>query len=1488
MHLHKGIFIYVPFGIPLARYKRVLVIIISIIMIGSAITIVAGNSSGHAAKSARLVNPSDHTQDITYAASHGSRSHDLWQLSSFEPFLEYTGFTFLEQGLPTGTMWSVSIDNGTFTTANASLQLTLPPGVYNYTIKNSLNFFSPQASGTISYRDPSVTAYFFGYLNEPGHISLSSGGFTSGSVYLNYNAIIPYGIFDNYSKSLVIASYWNDSIIFLNSSNFHVTGYLGLESSPGGLAANPNGTIYATTGTQLIVISKSMQISAAVDLPVDSVTSVSYNQYSHLIFVGTYSNGTYAFNSETLEQAAHFPSLDVLSSQGIATDRSNQMTVAADSLNNTIWFIDGTTPYRYYSVPSIPISILSLSSPDNILVSTYPKDNLSLLSLNVSTGSVNSIPTGGWAIAIAYDSQTGSAFVSTVSENGLAAINSQQTSQISFFNTSYEPYFVIFDPSVNSIITGGIFSENLSVFNFSLVPTKVNFTETGLESGVTWGIEIGNYSSITNNTYLSISAIPGKLDYKVIIPPGYSANAAGDAYVAGKLTDISIIFHRLYSVKFMENGLLAGTSWSVTLNGTSYITTQNTLSENLTAGYYDYSFNTDSIYRAALSNGYIEVNGNSTFNVTFSEIIYRVTFISYGLPDGKPWGIDIMNRFFATDNSSISVNTTGGLLNFSVRPVSGFVPNVSEGKLNVLANNTTFNIYWNPYLYSIKIEESGLPQHYLWGVASGSKSLTTVASSIVIWEPNGTFILYPFTGSGDYSSNPVAVKINGAGANLSISFSPVKFNVIFLRSNPAPEITWYVNLSNGIKSGPINGNYYTFDLMNGTYSYDVASSDRIFEPLPSSGMFSVSGSAVSINISFVELRYTVKFQQSGLPQGTEWYLNLSDGIKFTSVSGSIEFSEPNGTYFYTVATSNKMYQPSVHSGYISVNGGPLELNVHFQKVTYAANFLETGLPDGVNWYVNISGAPSSGGIISSSYEVNLSNGTYSYEIATSNKIYAPLHPSGIIVVNGSEVSNAIAFYEIRYNVTFYSSGLPAGTAWYVNMTQGVSSGAISGNIYSFDLPNGTYGFNIASSDSEYMPSFSSGSFVVNGHSDMEKVRFEMVNYSVTIHVMNLTRGITWSIYVNGVQNVAGIHSASYSLLLPNGTYSLILRASSPDYLPINMAVKIHGTDVSFNVTFKPVLFNITFTIVYPSNVESWVLNISGNSYHIIGNSTVIPLQNGSYHFLIAGIPGADLYSSQIEVSGRNLTVKVILTEHTCPVVFRTDLKAGEQWQIYLSDGQNFSTGSKSIYVYLPDGHYGYVAVANGFYNLTGSFNVTAHGLKIKLHFTRIEEKVIFQEHGLKLGTEWEISLNGYGNLTSHGKFIILRLPGGKYGFTVDNVAGYSAVYGGEFNVDSHGVRINIKFIPLTSTKYDVSFIAFAPPETGLQILVNNFTVKENTINLSNGNYNLTVVAFAGKLTMIETIELYINNQAENVFIVITPVIMWLIEMPNLSGSSITL
>ncbi len=138
---------------------------------------------------------------------------------------------------------------------------------------------------------------------------------------------------------------------------------------------------------------------------------------------------------------------------------------------------------------------------------------------------------------------------------------------------------------------------------------------------------------------------------------------------------------------------------------------------------------------------------------------------------------------------------------------------------------------------------------------------------------------------------------------------------------------WYVNLTNGMDSGPISGSSYTLMLSNGTYSYTIAISDRIYRPAQSSGSVAVYGKSISQSVVFSPVKYTITFKESGLPSGTSWSVNLN-GTTLSSTTNTIIFSMPNGTYSYTVSSVSG-YTLSPSSGSINIHGSNTSKSITF-------------------------------------------------------------------------------------------------------------------------------------------------------------------------------------------------------------------------------------------------------------------------------------------------------------------------------------------------------------------------------------------------------------------------------------------------------------------------------------------------------------------------------------------------------------------------------
>jgi hypothetical protein len=274
--------------------------------------------------------------------------------------------------------------------------------------------------------------------------------------------------------------------------------------------------------------------------------------------------------------------------------------------------------------------------------------------------------------------------------------------------------------------------------------------------------------------------------------------------------------------------------------------------------------------------------------------------------------------------------------------------------------------------------------------------------------------------------------------------------------------------------------------------------------------------------------YGVTFTETGLPTGTNWAVTLN-GVQLSSTSTSIAFTEPNGTYSYTVGPVPG-YAAAVDSGSVTVNGVGLERGVVFAPVSgpYSVIFSETGLPAGGEWYVNVTGQ---GSVVSSttSAALQLANGTYPFTVASANKQYAPSPARGSIEVSGTAASESVTFTLETYPVSYAESGLPSGASWSVTVA-GTTHTSTTATV-AFMEPNGTYAYSVGSTGG-FGPNPANGTVTVVGGAQTIPVSYAKV-FALIFTASNLPSGTNWSVTVTG-------GSSSVVLLTPSGSSSTTL------------------------------------------------------------------------------------------------------------------------------------------------------------------------------------------------------------------------------------------------------------------------------------------------------------------------------------------------------------
>jgi len=123
---------------------------------------------------------------------------------------------------------------------------------------------------------------------------------------------------------------------------------------------------------------------------------------------------------------------------------------------------------------------------------------------------------------------------------------------------------------------------------------------------------------------------------------------------------------------------------------------------------------------------------------------------------------------------------------------------------------------------------------------------------------------------------------------------------------------------------------------------------------------------------------------------------------------------------------------------------------------YSVGFTATGLPSSTPWSVTFDAsveAGSAGGI-----SLPEENGSYTWNV-TPVAGYAVSPASGVVDVDGTDVTVSLTFTQVTYVIEFEASGLPASTGWTVTVA-GVAHASTTSGPISFPEPNGTFAYTV--------------------------------------------------------------------------------------------------------------------------------------------------------------------------------------------------------------------------------------------------------------------------------------------------------------------------------------------------------------------------------------------------------------------------------------------
>ena len=615
----------------------------------------------------------------------------------------------------------------------------------------------------------------------------------------------------------------------------------------------------------------------------------------------------------------------------------------------------------------------------------------------------------------------------------------------------------------------------------------------------------------------------------------------------------------------------------------------------------------------------------------------------------------------------IYLNVTDGTSHTSATPVTVIVnppPKVSFGGSSTIEADVGQSV-------SAVVVGGTPPYQYSWSIALYPSSTSAVNDYVV----SDTSIY--FTQAGNYTVMFSATDADGVTASITEMFtvnSPMSSSLSI--SNPLSSVIDRGNstiLNVSISGGSGLFSYQWFEQIPGSNSFQmiVGAANSTYDfitsnhTVPGVYLFYVNVTDLKTDPAYVHsniisvkvlstIIYPVSFSETGLPSGMKWFINVTNGPSYSSSSNRISFLEPNGTYSYTVSTGNKTYRLSSHSSSalsFTVSGSSIAQTLVFLPVVYSVTFSEYGLTNGTRWFVNISNGQS----FSSTLNVisfSETNGTYQYVIDTSNKNYKPTQSASFFVISGNSISKPIYFELVSFSVTFGESNLPAGTKWFVNLSNQQSFYSTKASI-NFPEPNGTYHFTIATVDKIFYSE--GGSFTVSGSSIVIHITFLPYLYNISFVESGLPSGMKWNITLIGPNsNLTESSTGAIYFNEVNGTYNFSI-GSIPGYTTKNylITIVVDGSPFRSNIVWTTVTYPITIVENGLASGETWSVTLTTMqngqekimTLNSTSNSITFNVTNGSYSYSVSlpqGYKGSPIKST-ISVVGSGVTTKLTIT-----------------------------------------------------------------------------------------------------------------------------------------------------------------------------------------------------------------------------------------------------
>ncbi|MGC2034665.1 MAG: hypothetical protein WA761_04365 [Thermoplasmata archaeon] len=686
---------------------------------------------------------------------------------------------------------------------------------------------------------------------------------------------------------------------------------------------------------------------------------------------------------------------------------------------------------------------------------------------------------------------------------------------------------------------------------------------------------------------------------------------------------------------------------------------------------------------------------NGTWTNISAPPLYLVTFSESGLLKGMTWNITIDGTTISSSAGTLRFDLPNGTFSY-VGGVPGY-PYASTGNVPVLGHPTAVKATFSGTAYPATFVEKGLSKGTPWSVTLFDDMGTSNGSSIKFELVNGSYAYSVEMVPGYSISDSADLNVSGAAVTQDVTFTAEGYTLRFTESGLPSHTPWNVTLTPGETVGS-NGSSITFTVQNGSFTYAIA-------PIPGylittgsdcptqcySGSVTVNGEdPATIPVQWTPVKYPVTFRETGLVK-TVWNVTIGSTTISTDAA-THEFNLANGTHAFVITAARGYTARTNVTSPLSVNGGPVLVEVNFTYHSYLVSFVGSGLPSSDLWYVNITGGPSlvaTGATTTQS--TDLVNGSYTFHVGTNDTRYAPSY-SPALTVSGEAVLISVNFTLLTDAVTIAETGLPSGTLW--NTTVNGITFTTTNRTVLFQEANGTFDYRTG------VPAGGSaaGTFTVDGG----PISVHLAFYRISFTESKLPGSTTWQVTSNGVTVRS---TGPLYFYLTNGTYSYHIGVVGGYRTTDSGAFAVTGAAMTIHSVFVRTTYSVRLSETGLSSGTDWCVTFNGTAEcSTKGSISFSGVPNGTYSYTIGHVRNYALgtsYSGTVVVtgSGQGTTSNTVMVPWTLVkylVKFtETGLPHGTDWSVTIA-GQTRTTTGTSISLDLSNASYAFSITAPGY------------------------------------------------------------------------------------------------------------------------------------------------------------------------------------------------